>query len=332
MFGRFDGALLGYQASDQVLLRAVAGSPVYYGDNAPFADGRFFLGASIDLSSAGKLWTGSLYAIEQKVRKTVDRRALGGEIRYQGKELQSYAGIDYDVFYGEINNAFVNGTWQASDQLTLSGGLDYRRVPFLLTSNALLGQSVDSLSQLFSLYGSGEAEALAVDRTATETSANLGLAYQFNAHWQASLDGTIAGYSGTPASGGVDAVPAPGIEYYLTARLDGSDVFTDGDYAGIGLAYIDSELYRSSIGDASLRYPLNDQWRISPRMRVAYREAKDGNTTQFLIMPSLSASYRLTDHWSFESEAAVLWEDNQTAGNSDKRTEFRVLFGYRYTF
>jgi tetratricopeptide (TPR) repeat protein len=330
VFGRFDGALLGIQASDQILLQAVAGSPVYYGEDEPFADGRYFVGASIDVATADKLWTGTLYALEQDVGSLVDRRAVGGELRFAAEKFQSYGGVDYDIFYGELNSAYVSANWQPAKDWSFYASLDYRRVPFLLTSNALLGQPVDSLSDLFDLFGAHDTEALAVDRTATAATATLGLAYSLNTNWQASLDVTVADYSGTPASGGVDKVPDPGTEYYLSARLDGSDVVKEGDYAGLALSLIDSDLYRSYIGDVSLRYPLNEEWRLSPRLRTVYRDVKGGSDHSLLLVPSLGVSYRVSEHWSLESEAAVLWEEDWTATGRDSETELRLMIGYRY--
>jgi hypothetical protein len=332
VFGRFDGALLGLQAHDQILFQIVAGSPVYYNDDSPFSDGRYFVGASLDVTSFDKRWTASLYALEQEVRSTVDRRAVGGELRYEGEPLTTSAGVDFDLFYGELNTAYASAAWQPAGDWSVYGSLDYRRVPFLLTSNALLGQPVDSLSDLFDLFGSKQSEAMAVDRTATAATATIGVTYALSQHWQAALEATVADYSGTPASGGIDAVPDPGTEYYISARLDGSDVFNNEDYASLGLTFIESDLYRSYIGDMTLRYPLNDHWRLSPRFRLAYRDARQSDTSQLLLIPSIGTSYRVSDHWSLETEVGILWERTETATDTDTRTELRLIAGYRYAF
>ena len=332
VFGRFDGALLGLAVNDTVTVQAVAGSPVYYGDIAPFADGRYFYGASLDLTTHDKVWSGTLYAIEQDVGSAVDRRAIGAELRHARGNFTGYAAADYDIFYNEINNTYVSGSWAATNGLSVYGSLDYRHVPFLLTSNALMGQSVDSLSALIDLFGTHETQALAVDRTASASTATAGFSYDFPDKWQVSLEGTIAGYSGTPASGGVDGIPDPGIEYYLSAQLNGSGIFKDNDFVGLGLRYLESASYQSYIADVSLRYPVNEKLRINPRLRLAYRNGQDSDFQQFLIMPSLGLKYQISGHWNFESEVAARWEDNKTATGNGQNAEFLLSMGYRYQF
>ena len=332
VFGRFDGALLGLAINDTVTVQAVAGSPVYYGDIEPFADDRYFYGASLDLTTDGKVWSGTVYAIQQDAGSAVDRRALGAELRYAQGNLTGNAAADYDIYYGEINNAYVSGSWAASGGLSVYGTLDYRHVPFLLTSNALMGQSVDSLSALINLFGTNETQALAIDRTASASTATAGFSYDFSGKWQIALEGTIADYSGTPASGGVDAIPDPGVEYYLSAQLNGTGILKENDFVGLGLRYLDSASYQSYIADLSLRYPVNEKLRINPRLRLAYRDGRDSGFQQFLIMPSLGLKYQISDHWNFESEVAARWEDNSTANGHDQNAELLLTVGYRYQF
>ena len=49
VIGRFDGALVSWQASDMFRLNAVGGAPNWSRFDAPFRAGRYFAGASIDL-------------------------------------------------------------------------------------------------------------------------------------------------------------------------------------------------------------------------------------------------------------------------------------------
>jgi hypothetical protein len=50
-------------------------------------------------------------------------------------------------------------------------------------------------------------------------------------------------------------------------------------------------------------------------------------------MPALGFSYRVSRHWVFEGEAAVLWEhDRGTTGGSDDSADLRLVAGYRYEF
>ena len=332
VFGRFDGVLLGDQTNQQVLLQAVAGSPVYFGDIEPFADDRYFLGASINLTSQDKVWSGTLYTIGQNTGDIVDRRAVGADLRYARRTVTGYANADFDVHYGEFNNATISGNWEAMEGLSLFAAVDYRHVPFLLTSNALAGQSATSLATLVDIMGLSGTEELAVDRTASARMLTGGFTYDLSTEWQFTLDASIADYSGTPASGGVDAIPDPGIEVYVSALISGGGVVRDDDYAGFGINLIESSDYRTVMSDLTYRFPVSDTLRLSPRLRVAYRDAQNGSIDQLLFMPSLGLRYQVNDHWSLDSEIAVRWEDNLDSAGNTQNAELLMTAGYRYQF
>ena len=205
VFGRFDGAMLGWQVSDQVKLQAIVGSPIYYRADQPFSGERYFYGAGVNLASKDKAWSSTIYAIEQRAQSVVDRRAIGTEVRFAKNNLSSFGGFDYDFLYNEFNYAYLSGSWNATGRLALYGTVDYRHVPYILTSNALIGQQTDSLSTLIDLFGKNETAELAVDRTASAKTATAGFSYKLSEDWQLAIDATIADYSGTPESGGVGA-------------------------------------------------------------------------------------------------------------------------------
>lgn len=332
VFGRFDGALASWQVDQNFTLRGVAGSPVYYKSVEPFADGRYFYGASLDMALSDKSLSATLYAIEQDIHDIIDRRAIGAELRYAKRNVTAYGGLDYDIYYGEINSAYISGSWLPTKELTIYGNADYRHVPFLLTSNALIGQSVDSLSDLIDLFGRDATEQLALDRTALAETVMAGASYKLTEDWQVALDATIANYTGTPASGGVDAIPDPGTEYYVSGQISGTNVFTENDYLGIGLRFLDGTSYRTYMADAGLRYPVNDDLRLNPRLRVAYREGKSTDQQQILVMPSLGARYKVADHWVLELEGAARFEDNWSPMGNSQNLELLVTAGYRYEF
>ena len=146
------------------------------------------------------------------------------------------------------------------------------------------------------------------------------------------IDATIADYSGTPASGGVGAVPDPGTEYYFSAQLNGSNVFTEYDYVGLGLRYLDSRSYQTYLANLTIRYPFSEKIRISPQLRLAYRESKQTDLQQILIIPSLAGRYRVSDHWSLEMGAGLTWEQNLSGTGKKDRVELLVSGGYRYEF
>lgn len=333
IFGRFDGGRLNYEANENITLSAIVGSPVYYGSNDEvYADHRLFYAAGVDLSTTDDVWQASLYGIEQDVGDVLDRRALGAEIRYVVDGFNAYAGADYDIYFDEFNNAYAAASWVIDDKWTVSANVDYRHVPFLLTSNALIGQQYNDIESFVDLFGTNETVALALDRTASATTALASVTYQYNDNWQFSLDGSIADYSGTPASGGVDAVPDPGMEYYFSAMAYGSSVWYPTDTASAGLRFLQSETYRTYVLDAGYRFPWSEVLRLNPRIRLAYRDGRGVDYGQVMIMPSLAGVYEIGLHWNFEAEAAAKWEDNLEGTNQGSDAELLMSLGLRYEF
>ena len=332
VFGRFDGGLLGWDLGNDVKLQAYGGSPVYRRDAKPFADDRYFYGASIDYTVPGDHWAGGLYTIGQNVESITDRRALGAEVRYTDEQLSAYSAVDYDIFYKELNNAYFNANWRVRDGTNLYGTVDFRRVPFLVTSNALMGQTEDDLQSLVDIFGEDEVYQLAVDRTATAKTASLGLSQEISKTWQVTVDGMVADYSGTPASGGVDAIPDPGIEFYGSLQLMGTDVFNDRDALNLGLRFSRSDSSNFYMGDAYYRFMLTDDWRVSPRLRLSFRDSRTSDQKQYVVSSSLASRYKFNRHWSFETEFGVRWEDIVTGGNDARTIDLLATAGYRYEF
>ncbi len=332
VFGRFDGALLGWQINKETKVQAYAGSPVYRRDAKPFADKRVFYGASIDYSFPGDHWAGALYAMAQDIGNYTDRRALGAELRYSGKTLTAYSAGDYDFYFKELNNAYVSANWHVRDGTNVYASADFRRVPFLLTENALMGQGVDDLETLVSIWGEDNVYQFAQDRTASAKTVNGGVSQDLNKDWQASIDATVASYSGTPASGGVDAIPAPGTEYYMSATLNGTNLLRDSDSLTFGLRYSGSKSSNFYMADLYYRYPVTENWRINPRIRFSMRDSKTTDQKQYLIVPSVSSRYRMSKKWSFESELSLRWEDLVTSMGDAKSLNLQATAGYRFEF
>jgi tetratricopeptide (TPR) repeat protein len=332
VFGRFDGALLGWELDKDIKVQTYAGSPVYRRDAKPFSDDRYFVGASVDYEFPGDKWAGALYAMAQNVGEIIDRRALGAELRFTDKDISIYAASDFDVFYREFNNAYLNMNWRPREGTSIYGSIDFRRVPFLVTSNALMGQAEDDLQSLVEIFGEDSVYELAVDRTATAKTANLGVSQQITKDWQLSLDGTIADYSGTPASGGVDAIPDPGVEYYASLQASGSNVFMKDDTLNLGLRYSGSDSSNFYMADAYYRFLVNEDWRLSPRLRLSMRDSRTSDQVQYLISGSVASRYKINKNWSFETEAGVRWEDVVTALSDTRSINLLATAGYRFEF
>lgn len=345
IFGRFDGAVLGWEINKNWKVSTAVGSPVYGRNAMPFADSRYFYGGTVEFNTTKKDFGGSFYAMQQNIGDIVDRRAIGGEAHYNGEKGSIYSAADYDLFFGALNNAYATGTWLPRQGTTVYATADYRRLPFLLTSNALIGQSdlllknsctidcspfnrpdpaVVNLQTLVGAVGLDNAYQWASDRTATSKSISGGVTQQLNDKWSASLDATLAYYTGTPASGFVDGTPDPGLDFYSSVTLSGSSIFRLNDTLTGSMRYSNGGSGASYMVDGFYRIPINDKLRLGPRLRLSYRP----NQSQYLVQSSVNVGYKINNNWSFESEIGARYQN--TAGT--EMVDVLASAGYRYDF
>ncbi len=329
IFGRFDGAWLGIEATDRLGFGLAAGSPVYARDQTPFADDVAFLSARASYALRPSILFADVYAIEQHAGSAIDRRALGAELRHETRDLAAYAGADFDIYQNRWSSAYASANWQASDRLAVNAGLDYRTTPFLLTSNALSGQNEDKLPSLVRLLGETQVLTLAGDRTADAVTASLGLSYQMSERWQVTLDGLLMDARGTQASGGTIAAPGSGPDLFVSAYAYRDQLFAPNGSGGLGLSVSHNERMSRISGDVFVRYPLNDKLTLAPRLRASVMPGTDG--TGVKIAPSLGARYRFDTHWQLETELGVSFDNSRTT-TSETTTETQAFVGYRYVF
>ena len=332
VLGRFDGAVLSYQIDPMIRVNAVGGAPVARRRDTPFEDEKAFYGASVDIGPFLGGFDMSLFAIEQRDRSILDRRAVGAELRYTGGDKSLFATIDYDIHFADLNAAILTGSWTLADKSTLFGAFDYRKAPYLSAWNALQGQSFPTLYEMLRFKTLAEVEQLAADRTATFTSGSLGFSRPLNDTFQVSADVTVTNLEGTVASGGVDAVADTGTEYFYSAQMIGNKVFTAEDLFIAGLRFADLAQSNFYVLDFSARYPVMDGLKINPRLRLGYRTGDTTDLEEFSVLPSVLFNYYVTRDWNLELEAGAQWTDSTQNGVQETTTDFFFTVGYRYDF
>lgn len=332
VFGRFDGGLVSWQATPDLRLNTIAGSPVSRRRDAPFKDGKYFYGASADFGAVLDMFETSVYALDQQDDGFIDRQAVGFESRYSDASKSLFATIDYDFHYNAINLALLTGSWTLADKSTFNFAADHRKSPFLQTSNALQGQLFGSLDGLGGLLTTDEIDQLALDRTAAITSLSIGFSRPLDDTFQINLDAAVANISSTPASGGVEAVESTGNEFYYSALLIGNGVFRENDSVTVGARYADRQSSDTYVLDLATRYPLTPDLRITPRLRLSYRDGKLTDWTEQAILPSVGLKYNWTKDLGLEFEAGAKWSTREEGTAVEEELEYFFLIGYRYDF
>lgn len=331
VLGRFDGLLLGAPLGKMAVVNAVAGFPVNSSSDS-LEDSKYFYGMSLDFEDFAKGWDANAFLIEQRVDSIVDRRAVGGEVRYFDIKRSFFSLVDYDIHYNELNIVQLLGNWTAPDKTTVNFIADYRKSPILTTSNALQGQVVDSIDSLLDSFTEDEIREIARDRTGTSKLFTLGASHPVNDKFQVSGDVTLSNFSGTDASAGVEATEGTGNELFYNLQLIGSNLLKTGDIAIFGLRYIDARTTDTTSLSLNTRYPVSNALRVNPRLRVDLRKNRNDSTEQVILRPSLRLTYRVKRRFRLEGELGGEWSDRKLVASTEESNSYFLNVGYRVDF
>ena len=347
VLGRFDGGLFGYRLKPNLKLNAVAGYPVSFSDNSVNTN-RHFYGVNFELGTYADAWDFIPFIIEQQVDGILDRRAVGWETRYFDANKTFLSVIDYDLSYKKLNNLLLLGNWTFPNRLTFNVNVDYRNAPVLTTNNALIGQTSASIEELLLMLDENQVRQLALDHTPTSEAVTVGLSRPITEKLQLSADITMMELSDfivtdvemidplnppSPFEEQLGIIPASGKQYFYNLQFIGSSLIKQGDIGILGLRYSDTVNSSTSTVTLNSRFPINQAWRINPRLRVDYRENKMDGGSQFLTLPSVRVDYRARRNLRFELEAG--WEvmtRELLDGLEENRSGYFVNLGYRWNY
>ena len=332
ILGRFDGLNLGYQVTSQSKLNLVFGFPVTTRSMDSIDTDKYFYGVNVDLGTYKDVWDFNLFLIEQRVEGVLDRRSIGGEVRFFEPKHSLVALVDYDILYSELNTVLVLANWTFENKVTINSMLDLRKSPVLTTSNALIGQTVETLDALQNLYSDSEIRDLARDRTADSRSCMVGISRPINDLYSIAADVTVTKLLGTPASGGIEAIPDSGNDYFYSVQVSGSNLWREGDFTYLSLRYSDTTSSNTSSFLINSRIPVGKAWRINPRFRMDFRQYKRDESEQETILPSLRINYRWRKRYHFEAEMGKEWVERELAIGNERSTSYFVDIGYRIDF
>jgi hypothetical protein len=333
VLGRFDGAHISYDISPEIVVNGVFGFPVESTKKTDINTEKKFYGVSADFGTFNEHWDYTAFFITQDNRGMIDRCAIGGEVRYFDPKKSFFTLLDYDVFFNAVNIFLFNGNWTLPSKTTLNLMCDFRRSPLLMANNAIQGQGVEELDDLFGRFTDDELKALAEDRSAVSKSFTFGVTQQINDNIQLTGDFTVSRLEGTVASGGVDALPGAGNEYYCSMQLNINNVLIENDSIINGLRYSDTSRRNTYTYNISARIPfINRKLRIIPKFRMDYREEKGNDDNRLTMNPKMRIDYRLKKMVRLEVEGGVKWADDYSSGISSKSIESFVSAGYRINY
>jgi hypothetical protein len=332
VLGRYDGIDLAMRLSPNYSVGVVAGMPVERSTETSPDSSRRFYGVNIETGPWNEHWELNGYLIQQQADGLLDRRAVGGELRYLHPERMLYTLLDYDISYGALNIASVQGSWIMPDKTSYNLLLDYRNGPALTTRNALIGQSVTTLTALSLSYSEEQIRQLAQDRTPRSTLAMVGVSRPLSERYRLDADFSVSNVGATPDSGGVLASDSSGNDYYLSTQLTGSSFFKEGDVTIFGLRLGDSAVNRSTTLLASSRLPIAGSWYINPRLQLGYQSYTASSDSQQSLYPSLRVEYNWSRFSQFWFDGGYEWSQRNLWLGNQNYTNYSLEIGYRLGF
>ncbi len=339
LVGRFDGAVVSYDLMPKLRVEAVAGAPVAQ-DQFINANQRFE-GLSMEAQNFAEHWGASGFVINQSADGVVDRRAVGGELRYFDEHMTLYSLVDYDVQFATLNAATLQGTYQLPDQTSLSLLLDDRKAPTLETSNGLLQFGCNSYAQYFAGQCTNvnppfTADALrtaALSTTADARQFALDVSRPLGKSWQVSGDLRLTSVGALPAVtlNGVNfpATPATGNVLSATVQASGSNLYSKRDVNVFSLTHLHSAtLTGNQFAYSNLNGFLDNRLTVEPNISV-YRETDTSGQRLSRLSPSLRSSYKVTRRASIEGTVALERSLNEGPTQNDTTNNLFYYLGMR---
>ena len=291
ILGTFDGLFAAYQWRPAWAIDFAAGYPVELTTSSPQTRHRFE-SLALDLTPPGAHWDGSAFATVQTLDGVRDRQAVGLQGRYLGSRASLVALADYDTSFHSLNAAMLLGTVQLPARWSLSFDAERRNSPVLTTENALIGQPFTTLAQLQQTFTLAQIYQLARDRTPPTDAFNVTVTRPLGERFEVAATAAADRTAATIASGGVEALPASGLELNYQAQLFGSSLWSAGDFNVLTLTYADTEIGRIESLGASTRLPLFGAWRIGPGVALNRSRIMGDDSTDTTIDPSVLIDYQ----------------------------------------
>jgi tetratricopeptide (TPR) repeat protein len=325
--GTFDGLLTYWQWRPQLGFGLVAGMPTESTRMAPDPDHQF-LGFAADFATDDRRWDTAVYALAQQYGGATDRRSVGVETHYVQPGRTLIAIVDYDLHFADFNNIMLLGTLVTDSRWTFNLDASRQSSPLLSSRNALIGQPTLNFDDLNQMFTDAQIEQLARDRSAQLTQFGLSASRPLGDRAQWTVNLVSVDLSGTPASGGVEAVVSQGRDDSIYSELLVNSLFKAGDVESLAVRYQrggSGTLMSLGLGT---RLPIGSSLRLTSRLRVDHRTFLTDDSTQWLLLPSLRLDYsRGRSVIEFESGAEL--GRRERPGLSEQSTRYYFSLGYR---
>ncbi len=304
VFGRFDGAQVGWQIKPRLKLNLIGGFPVDSSRDLFVEQERYFYGVSADYGARKDNFQATLYWYDQRNHGFIDRRAIGTEMRYIRGRFNAFTLIDYDVHFNKLNLGLLSLNYNFKDQSSLSVTADYRQSPLLSTARATGGQvfpgtftRITDLRDLQTFFTDAQIKQLALFNVGVSKSLTVSYARPVTSKLQANFDVTVTDTGGTPditlVTPGSDPIlgqPKVGKEYHYRAQLLGTGLAFKNDIWILSSGYDNTQSGHTYSADLNARFAVTNKFRLAPRARYGVANQFSGTTLR-QFQPTLRLNY-----------------------------------------
>lgn len=338
MYHYFDGLSVKYPLSPRWQIGANVGVPVQFSDFYDYMDREFFsLQTRFDWE---KNWSVAGYVTQQTVYGETDRAAFGGRVQYASEKFSTFANVDYDYEFSEVNLLRWQGTYTFDNRNHLSMNYSQQRSPLLSATNVLLGQPYLNLEQYLQSQANRDYLLFyALERTSLYESGSVSYQHHVDENLQLLVDIYHSVSTDVPIFGADDTgtnapVQSNDAEYrYSSAGLQATinNFIGMNDSATLGVRVADTDLSSSNMVHVSERIRLfSNKLFITPRVHLKYTEDKADETAQTNLRGSLALNYRPWRNTELRMEMG-----NEVVRDLDEKNniDFSYLYiGYQIRF
>jgi hypothetical protein len=209
----------------------------------------------------------------------------------------------------------------------------------LTTANALIGQTVTTLSALQETLTLEQIYQAAHDRTPTASNYSFTATRPLGQRFQFTAVVSGAQTSASPASFGVNAQPATGLLFNYQMQFYGSNLWSNGDFNVVTLTHGNTEIGRIDSVSLTSRLPVGGRWRLAPRFTVERLTEQSDGSSQTSYIPSALLDYQrgnkllqLEVGGELGSREAFLQLANGQFVQTQRTTRYYASLSYRVTF
>lgn len=341
VMGRFDGISAGMDVFSDYRINVVGGQLADLTlDSRPR-----FAGTSVDFGIKDP-FGGSLYTIIQKADGLVDRKAVGGNLRYFNPSFNLMSMFDWDTQFKALNMLTIQGAYNGGG----SGNdynfiIDRRRGPILDVRNAVNGTVTPISVLLQNGWTFQDLIQLANQRTGTNTSVMVGMTNHLSEKWNIGTDFSVARNSGLPASGTllpdgsvglegfVPAIPASPSVWTISERMTGNGVINPHDITNFTVSFSKGPTSTSESFQFGNHSDLQEKWALDLTMHFTHQGDNTGGTAND-ISPVARLTYKMRNNFSLDGQLGLDMTRFSNAVLQTTTTTYRYFasIGFQWNF